>query len=543
MQQFRSQSAGNCRIAAPVKPTSVPSDGSAWSSKGDGGDAVGVELGAGASFELGERLLARDPARYGRSDHRVERVARPRRSARPQRDLLAGEPVRVAGAVAALVVVAHRRAATGVEATRARASARRSPGGPHARPLLVGQRAGLAAARASGIADLADVVEQAGRAHSARARARAGRAVARPRRERGDLARVVAACRGPWRRPPGPTRGPSAPRLIQLERGPPSPRGGWTCPTTSGPRRRRGRRASPRRPGASASRPPRPLSASPPRWRRSDGGRPASGAAAGRHGGARPPPRPWPPSPRAAGSRTGRSRSARGSPTVPAWRGSRPPSAPASPARPPARAGPSSRPEAVQVEQDGRQRPRLPERAPALGGQPPGEAGAVAAVRERVPAHLVLQGAPALQPPDRHRHEGADRRQQRVGGPRRPPSARRRQHHRPGDVPDDDQRQHGRAVRAVEDLLADRGGLRHVGGTRDEGAGVGDLHHPLVDLRGGSPQRHPPAAELPEQRETDLRDQLPQRLACAGGRPRAAMRPSPTTVAGSPRRLRTSVDT
>src|SRR3954468_21315866 len=70
-------------------------------------DHRGVELGAGAALELGERRLVAARIRVGalRGD-RVVGVA-DRDDARADRDLLAREPIRVAAAVPALVAEAH----------------------------------------------------------------------------------------------------------------------------------------------------------------------------------------------------------------------------------------------------------------------------------------------------------------------------------------------------------------------------------------------------------------------------------------------------
>src|ERR687887_498332 len=73
------------------------------------GDGARAELGAGGAAKLLDRLVRR-PRRAidARRQHRVERVGDVD-DARAERDLLALDPVRVAGAVPALVVVADRR--------------------------------------------------------------------------------------------------------------------------------------------------------------------------------------------------------------------------------------------------------------------------------------------------------------------------------------------------------------------------------------------------------------------------------------------------
>ena len=70
-------------------------------------DDGGVELGAGARAQLGDRLGGGDGTGVGAlGDHRVERVAH-EDDPRAQRDLLAVQAVGVAATVVALVAGAH----------------------------------------------------------------------------------------------------------------------------------------------------------------------------------------------------------------------------------------------------------------------------------------------------------------------------------------------------------------------------------------------------------------------------------------------------
>jgi hypothetical protein len=125
------------------------------------GDDARVELRAGAAHELGDRVIVR----HGRAvravrGHRVVGVAG-EDDAAAERDLLAGEPVGVAGAVEALVLVADdaRHAAhAGDGAQDALADDRVLA---HDVPLLAGQRARLVQDPV-GHPDLADVVQQRG---------------------------------------------------------------------------------------------------------------------------------------------------------------------------------------------------------------------------------------------------------------------------------------------------------------------------------------------------------------------------------------------
>ena len=151
--------------------------------------------------------------------HRVEGVARRATIARAERDLLAGEAVRVAGAVPALVAGAHEP----------RDAAERGRGGDDAladqrvaadeRPLVLVERPGLVEDRV-GDRDLADVVQLGGVADAARpprrrqAEPAGGRLGERRRRRRGGRTSsgvrsasarsedVLALARRPTRAPP-----------------------------------------------------------------------------------------------------------------------------------------------------------------------------------------------------------------------------------------------------------------------------------------------------------------------------------------------------
>ena len=122
-------------------------------------DAARAELGAGGAAELGERLLERpggavDPRRQ----HRVERVGDVD-DAGAERDLLVPEPVGVAGAVEALVVMADRRHGVAEEA-EAVDDARALVGvALHQRPLLLREARRLEQDRVRD-RELADVVEE-----------------------------------------------------------------------------------------------------------------------------------------------------------------------------------------------------------------------------------------------------------------------------------------------------------------------------------------------------------------------------------------------
>src|SRR5690242_15940556 len=73
-----------------------------------GGDDGGVELGSGAALELEDRVVGTSWRVVGPvGGHRGVRVGGGH-DARVERDLIAGEPVGVAGAVVAFVVVAYR---------------------------------------------------------------------------------------------------------------------------------------------------------------------------------------------------------------------------------------------------------------------------------------------------------------------------------------------------------------------------------------------------------------------------------------------------
>ena len=123
--------------------------------RGDGG----VELGAGAAAQLVEGDLARERAAVGAvAVERVPGVAG-EDDARRERDRVADEPVRVAVAVPALVLVAHG-AGDGLQAGDGREDALADHRVlAHEHPLRGVERAGLVEERV-GDADLADVVEQ-----------------------------------------------------------------------------------------------------------------------------------------------------------------------------------------------------------------------------------------------------------------------------------------------------------------------------------------------------------------------------------------------
>ncbi len=121
---------------------------------------LGVELGAGAALQLDERLLdgERRPVR-ARRGHGVEGVGDAEQP-RLERDPVPAQPVRVAAAVPALVVVEHVRQRR-LEVLEALDEPRaRDRVAANLLELLLAQRAGLAEhARVDG--DLADVVERA----------------------------------------------------------------------------------------------------------------------------------------------------------------------------------------------------------------------------------------------------------------------------------------------------------------------------------------------------------------------------------------------
>src|SRR5207253_6521052 len=118
-----------------------------------------VELRAGAALELRARRLAVERRPVGPwLDHRAERVA-DGDDARAERDLLAGEAVRIAATVPALVARADDR-----RDVRERLDRREDPLADdrvraHHRPLLVVERRALVQHRLRD-ADLADVVEE-----------------------------------------------------------------------------------------------------------------------------------------------------------------------------------------------------------------------------------------------------------------------------------------------------------------------------------------------------------------------------------------------
>ena len=135
--------------------------------------------------------------------HRLERVGG-EDDPRLEGDGVAGEAVRVAAAVEALVVVAHpvrlERHVGGLDDVEPEQRV-----ALHHLVLVVGEPAGLVEDRV-GHADLADVVQQAGQPH-------ARQAVALEAELGGDHARTAArrsgsgcGCRSPWRRRPGPAR-------------------------------------------------------------------------------------------------------------------------------------------------------------------------------------------------------------------------------------------------------------------------------------------------------------------------------------------------
>src|SRR5664280_524501 len=129
----------------------------------EGGDHRRVEVRAAAMFKLGDALLVGEAVPVGAlGGHRVVAVDHAER-AREQRDLLAGEAVRVAAPIEALVVVAH---AVDEGALEERAHDLGADSGvlAHELPLLTRQWPGLEE-HAVGDADLADVVQERGVLH------------------------------------------------------------------------------------------------------------------------------------------------------------------------------------------------------------------------------------------------------------------------------------------------------------------------------------------------------------------------------------------
>jgi hypothetical protein len=122
-------------------------------------DDARVELGARAAAQLGlGRRVAEPLAVRPVGDERVVRVAG-QDDARGERDVLAGEPVRVAAAVPALVLVADRRGHVAQAGQRSQDPLADDRVLAHEHPLVGGQRTGLVEDLV-GDADLADVVQE-----------------------------------------------------------------------------------------------------------------------------------------------------------------------------------------------------------------------------------------------------------------------------------------------------------------------------------------------------------------------------------------------
>ena len=129
----------------------------------EGVDHVRVELGAGVAAQLGERLRVRQRAPVRAVGYeRVPGVAG-EHDARGERDLLAGDAVRVAAAVPALVLVADRVRHRGEAGQRPQDALADDGVLAHQLPLLGVEPAGLVEDLV-GDPDLADVVEQRDRA-------------------------------------------------------------------------------------------------------------------------------------------------------------------------------------------------------------------------------------------------------------------------------------------------------------------------------------------------------------------------------------------
>ena len=156
---------------------------------------VRVELLAGGLLELVERLLDRHAAPVqARRGHRLERV-RDAEHAAGERDVLALELVRVAAAVPALVQVEHPLGDLGHAGALDDVAAQRGVA-LHLEELVVGEPRGLQQHRV-GDADLADVVEDAGRPELVDLLLATCRSRGRARRRTGRRGRSAGACSRP----------------------------------------------------------------------------------------------------------------------------------------------------------------------------------------------------------------------------------------------------------------------------------------------------------------------------------------------------------
>ena len=124
-------------------------------------DHAGLEVPAGAVAQLRDRRVDRHrlPVDAVRR-HRVEGVAC-QDDPRAERDVVPGQPHRVAGAVPVLVAGDHDRAGAGQGGHRLHDPCAQLRVATHDLPLVVGERAGLVEDR-GGNRDLADVVQSRG---------------------------------------------------------------------------------------------------------------------------------------------------------------------------------------------------------------------------------------------------------------------------------------------------------------------------------------------------------------------------------------------
>ena len=157
-------------------------------------DAARAELGARGLAELRERLVERPcGAVDARRQHRVERVGDVD-DAGAERDLLAPQPVGVARAVEALVVVADRRDRVAEESEPVDDAGALVGVALHQRPLLLRQARGLQQDRVRN-RELADVVEERRVAEQVELGVREAELAADRQRELLDAARVARGVR------------------------------------------------------------------------------------------------------------------------------------------------------------------------------------------------------------------------------------------------------------------------------------------------------------------------------------------------------------